>query len=213
MTAAVMTYTSLCEDVQAYTERPTDSRLEDQLPRLIALAENTIAAALKVLGVQVVVDGECEQGNPVVDKPAYWRDTVSLMLRSPTTQRYTPLDMRPYEFCLVYWDDLSEEDVPIYYAELDNDHHHLCPTPNAAYELRLIYHPRVTPISAEHEVSWLTENAPQLLFSRVMMEAQLFLKNYTQADAWSARYEAALAELRNESTLRNTDRTEVGATR
>ena len=47
--AAVMTYTSLVNDIQTYLER-TDQQTLDKIPQFIMLAEQIIASEIKFLG-------------------------------------------------------------------------------------------------------------------------------------------------------------------
>ena len=75
--AAVMTYSSLVNDIETYLER-TDQATLEKIPQFIMLAEQVIASELKFLGNLIVVESTMVQGEPVIDKPARWRKTVSM---------------------------------------------------------------------------------------------------------------------------------------
>ena len=75
--AAVMTYDSLVEDISTYLER-TDTATLDKIPQFIMFAEQVIASEIKFLGNLTVADSTMTANNPVLDKPARWRKTVSM---------------------------------------------------------------------------------------------------------------------------------------
>ena len=79
--AAVMTYDSLVEDISSYLER-TDTATLEKIPQFIMLAEQVIAAELKFLGNLTVATSNMVTGEPVIDKPARWRKTVSMTIIS-----------------------------------------------------------------------------------------------------------------------------------
>ena len=68
-TAAVMTYTTLVENIQPYLER-TDTATLDKIPLFIMLAEQIIASQIKFLGNLTVNTSTMVSGNGVIAKPA-----------------------------------------------------------------------------------------------------------------------------------------------
>ena len=97
-----MTYTSLLEDAASYAERIGDAKLTAQLPRLLMIAENDLAAKLKTLGILQVQSSSLVANTPTLQKPAYWRDTMSFTVKDAATGRQTALLLRTYEFCVAY---------------------------------------------------------------------------------------------------------------
>jgi hypothetical protein len=206
--SAVLTYTSLLDTVHQYCERPNDLKLVAQLPTFIALAENRIAADLKLLGTQQVVVGAFTLGDPVIEKPAYWRDTVSINFTNSLNE-IVSLKLRTYEFCRAFWPIEATRAAPRYYAEYDYGHLIVAPTPDVAYAIELLYHARLEPLDATNEQNWLTFNVPQIMLYATMLEAQLWLKNVEKAALWQAQYEAAKESVLSENAKRKTDRTTV----
>jgi hypothetical protein len=204
---AAMTYDSLVRDIKAYAQRVDDELFDEQIPRLIMLAENAIAAKFKTLNVVQVGDFTLTSGSSTFAKPAYWRNTLSLSIELANGRRHM-LRPRSFEFCVAYSPDATALRVPLYYADYNYKNFFLSPTPDANYEAKLIYLPRVTPLSPEAQVNYVTETAPQLLLAACMVEANLWLKNMDKVQMWSQRMAEALGSLDTENSIRSTDRTE-----
>ena len=202
--ASELTYNSLLTDVPIYCEKTTDAQLATQLPRLIMLAENRIAVDFKTLGVNLLVTGALPVTNPVIPKPSYWRDTVSFLVTWTDGSQYT-IYPRSYTFCRAFWPTPANTGKPRFYADYGSDHFLIVPTPPSALPLELSYHARLDPLDASHQTSWLTVNAPQLLFYAVMVEAQLMLKNDDKLVTWAKMYADALDGLNKENSGRKVD--------
>jgi hypothetical protein len=205
---AVLTYTTLVDNIKQYMERPNDAKLNAQIPTLVSLAENEIASDLKLLGTQQVVLGAFTIGDPVLTKPAYWRDSVSINF-TDSSNRKIALRLRTYEFCRAYWPNESEKADPKYYAEYDSGHFLVAPTPGAARALEMIYHARLEPLDEATQQNWISFNAPQLLLYNTMMQAHLWAKNDDKYALWKGRYDEARQSLGSENAQRKTDRTTV----
>lgn len=205
MSTAVMTFSSLSEDVRRYCEKPEDDQLVAEIPRLITLTETELAADLKVLGNEIVVQSTLTLGDAVIEKPSYWRNTVSFTVRTPT-EGWKPVHRRTLEYLRNFTPLGSERGVPRFYAEYNINNFLLAPAPSGNYDFELVYNARLDPLSAENETNWFTANAPQLLLYGCMKHAQLFLKNFAVADQWGAKYAAGLAAMQTEDARRATDR-------
>jgi len=70
-----MTYDSLVEDVIRYSERD-DTSFVQQIPRLIAMAEQEIAAQIKTLWELNVVTTTLVPATGTLLQPTRWRKTV-----------------------------------------------------------------------------------------------------------------------------------------
>lgn len=208
MAAASMTYDSLLEDVVAYTERTNDTQLVAQLPRLVLLAENKLAAKLKTLGVQQVLNTTLSPSVATLAKPEFWRNTMSFTVQLASGRR-KPLLLRSYEFCTQFWPTRTSTSEPRYYADYNYQNFLITPTPDSAYTIELVYFPRLTPLSDDAQVNWFTKHAPQALLAATVHEAHLWLKNTEKAAAWSAMRDEAIADLTKEDDVRVTDRTAV----
>lgn len=206
-----MTYSSLISDVQTYLERTnaTDP-LVTQLPRLVMMAENRIATDARILGTRRVVQGTFAIGDPVIEKPAYWRTTTSLNCTLASGAK-SPIFQRTYEFCRAYWPTSSQTGTPRYYADYNFDNFLVVPTPAAALQFELLYIARLEPLSDSNQTNWLTGNAPQLLLAATLLEAELWLKNFRNVDARRGAYNESLSAFKTEDSLRGLDRSVVFA--
>jgi hypothetical protein len=205
---AVLTYTSLLETARANLERPNDTKLDAQLPLFVTLAENRIAADLKLLGTQQAVVGAFTLGDPVIEKPAYWRDTVSINFTNSLSE-IVSLKLRTYEFCRAFWPIEATRAAPRYYAEYDYGHLLVVPTPDVAYAIELLYHARLEPLDATNDQNWLSFNVPQLMLYATMVEANLWLKNDDKVALWLGQYDLSKQSVLSENAKRKTDRTTV----
>lgn len=202
---AAMTYDSLIDDAKTYSERPNDAALNAQLPRLLMLAENRIAADYRALDSQLVVNSALTLGSPTLAKPAYWRRTVSMHIRLPNGER-VELYLRQYEYARNFWPNPMLTGQPRFYAEYNAQNFFIVPTPQLAYPLELIYNARLQPLDATNQTNWFTANSPQLLFYAIMIEVSTFLKNWDKVATWGEKYGEALASLKTEDKSRDVDR-------
>lgn len=204
--AAVMTYDSLVNDIETYLER-TDQATIDKIPQFIMLAEQVIAAELKFLGNLTVAESTMVAGNPIIDKPARWRKTVSMNVTVDGNK--FPVLLRKYEYLREYWPDATEQDVPKYYCDYDYTHWLVAPTPDVAYSFEVLYYERVQPLDSTNQSNWFTEYAPQALLYGSLLQAMPFLKNDERIGMWQSQYQQIMNVLKTEDVTRIGDRQTV----
>lgn len=207
----VLTYNSLAAQIPVYCERPaSDAVFAAQVPTLIMLAENRIAADLKQQGFQTVVSGAFTAGaaGAVVAKPAFWRQTISFQYLHPTLG-WQPVYLRALEYLKAYWPVASVLSPPKYYADYNASNFLVAPSPDSAYAFELVYYARLQPLDAANQVNWLTINAPQVLLYACLREAALYLKNPEKVATWTTEYNDQKSSLLNENAERLADRNEV----
>lgn len=198
-----LTYDSLIADVMSYADN-SNERFVTQLPRLVMLAENRLATDVKGLGLIRVVNGEFISGNPVVDKPARWRETLHLLL-TVSGQRQFILP-RSYEQCRAYWPDQSVTGTPRFYSDYDYEHLFVVPTPASALDFELAYYERPEPLSESRQSNWTTRYAPQLLLYATLLEAQSFLSRPERVPEFKALYDEAKMAVAKEDLRRGTEK-------
>lgn len=201
--AAVMTYTSLVNDVETYLER-TDQATIDKIPTFIMLAEQVLAADLKFLGNIAVATSAMVQGANVIDKPARWRKTVSMNI--VVNGRRQPVLLRKYEYLREYWPDPTATDVPEFYCDYDFTHWLVAPTPDDDYTFEVLYYERVQPLDSNNQSNWFTQYAPQAMLYGTLLQAMPFLKNDERIAVWQAQYQQAVEMLKVEDLTRTGDR-------
>jgi hypothetical protein len=204
--AAVMTYSSLVNDIETYLER-TDQATIEKIPQFIMLAEQVIAAELKFLGNLTVAESTMIQSEPVIDKPARWRKTVSMNI-TVAGQKY-PVLLRKYEYLREYWPNATAEDVPKFYCDYDYTHWLVAPTPADAYSYEVLYYERVQPLDSTNQSNWFTQYAPQALLYGSLLQAMPFLKNDERMAMWQAQYQQIMDVLKTEDVSRVGDRQTV----
>lgn len=196
-----MTYDSLVEDVITYSER-NDASFVSQIPRLIMLTEQSIAAEIKTLMQLNVVNTTLTATNPVLQKPARWRKTISMKINGQ------PVLNRSMDYVTQFQTE-SSNGQPLYYGDYDYDHWALAPIPNSAYPLQIIYYSRIQPLDVENQENLLTREAPQALLYGTLLQAQGFLKSLDKIQVWKTYYNDAIAALKGEDQRRMIDRSAV----
>ena len=201
MAAEAMTYDSLVEDVIKYSERD-DTSFVSQIPRLIMLTEQSIAAQIKTLMQLNVVNTTLTVNDPVIQKPARWRKTVSMKINGQ------PVLNRSMDYVTQFQTE-SDNGQPLYYGDYDYDHWAVAPTPNSAYPLQIIYYSRIQPLDITNQENLLTREAPQALLFGTLLQAQGFIKNADKLAMWKGYYDEAIGALKGEDQRRMVDRNAV----
>jgi hypothetical protein len=201
----VLTYDSLTSTVLQYLERK-DAAVVDAIPVFISLAEFEIAQEIKTLGQLQVANSAMESGNPLLQKPARWRKTVSMSVT--VDGKKLPVYLRKYEYLKNYWPDTSQTSIPEFYADTDWDHWFIAPTPDTDYAFEVLYYERVAPLSSTNQTNWITQNAPNAMLFGTLLQAMPFLKN-DQRTIFQQKYTEALQSLKTEDVARVGDRQAV----
>lgn len=201
----VLTYDSLTSTVLQYLERK-DKAVVDAIPTFITLAEFEIAEQIKTLGQLQVVETNLSTGDPVMQKPARWRKTVSMNIT--VNGKRQPVLLRKYEYLKNYWPDTSQTSNPLYYADIDWDHWYLAPTPDQDYAMEVLYYERIAPLSSTNQTNWITQNAPNAMLFGTLLQAMPFLKN-EQRQIFQQKYSESMQALKNEDIARVGDRQAV----
>ena len=211
MPSAVMTYTTLFQDIQQYLERgeeATDETVFEQIPRLIMLGQRRLALRLKILGFQVVVTSNLEQGVPAYQKPDRWRKTISINIGTGATYNSRKfLYPRSYEYCRMTHPDDTVEAEPEFYGDYSWDNLLISPTPDDDYPFEMIYYELPALLSDENMSNWATEYAPGPLLYACLLEAEPFLKDDDRIATWRGMYDEGVALLSDEDLSRIFDRT------
>ena len=207
--AYTMTFSSLQVDLRRYLERgftlADDPYVYEQLPRLINMAERRIARDLKIQGFIVPVTTTLSAGVSTYQKPDRWRDTISMTVKDGN-DNMVPVFTRSYEYCRSYWPDDTQTGQPQFYADYDYSHWLLVPTPDAAYDLEILYYELPVLLDDTQQTNWLTEYAPNLLLYGALLEATPFLKNDERITTWQNYYQSAANALNTEDLKKITDR-------
>jgi len=198
MAAYVMTYDNLVADIIKYSERD-DTGFVDQIPMLIGLAEQSIAAEVKTLWELNVVTTNLAINNGTLAKPARWRKTTSMKIAGQ------PVLHRSQDYVAQYQAE-SANGVPLYYADYDYDHWALGPKPDDDYPVEIIYFSRIQPLDDANQQNLISREAPQALLFGTLLQCQGYLKSPDKLQLWQGMYDKAMAALKSENRSRDVDR-------
>lgn len=200
-TVPVMTYDSLVADVQNYMER-NDAQFVAQIPSLIYLAEQSLAAEIKTLQQLTVVEVTVLAGQFILQKPALWKKTISMKANGQ------PIVKRTQDYLAQFTAESSTGTVQ-YYAEYDYDNFMLSPTPSANTSIELTYYGLVQPLNTDNQQNLITREIPQALLFGTLLQAQGYLKAIDKLAVWKQYYTDAISAIKNEDKLRSIDRNTV----
>lgn len=195
-----MTYDNLVSDIIKYSERD-DASFVNQIPMLIGLAEQAIAAEIKTLWELNVVQTNLIPGNQgaTITKPARWRKTISMKINGQ------PLTHRSQDYVAMYQAE-SNAGKPIFYSDYDYDHWAIAPIPDSTYPVEIIYYSRVQPLDVTNQENLITREVPQALLYGTLLQAQGYLKSLDKLEVWQKMYDKAMAAFKAEDRARNIDR-------
>jgi len=198
----VLTYDSLTTTVLQYLER-NDPATVNQIPTFITMCEFEISQQIKTLGQMQVVESTMLAGNPVIQKPARWRKTVSFNVVVNGSRQ--PVYLRKYEYLKSYTPNSSTTGIPLYYGDYDYEHWTVAPTPSQNYDFEVLFYERIAPLSTENQTNWLTQYAPNAMLFGTLLQAMPFLKN-DQRVIFQQKYDQAMQMLKTEDIVRIADR-------
>lgn len=203
---AATTFTSLQDDLRAYLERGdvSDVTVFNQLPKLINLAERRISRGLKILGFQRPLTNNFIGGNPLMQKPDRWRETISFNYGNwnVNTGQYTkrtPLFFRGYEFLRSFWPDDSVVGQPRYFADYDFNNWIVAPTPDQSYPFEVMFWEMPALLDATNTQNWISIYAPETLLYSALLECTPFLKNDDRIPTWEKLFAGGMTTLSNEN--------------
>lgn len=205
--AAVMTYDSLVQDILNYSERVDDTDFVAQIPRLIMLAETTIASEIKSLWETTVVSTTLTTAQNRIPKPARWRKTISMKVTPTLTSNVpgSPVLARDQTF-VAYYTSEGSRGQPLYYSDWDYQNWLVAPSCDTSYKVEISYQGRVQPLDSNNQVNLITTECPHLLLYAAMVEACLYLKSFEKLQIWQPLYQTALAALKDEDSSRLIDK-------
>lgn len=205
-----LTYSSLISDLQSYLERGTvitDPTVYNQLPRLINNAERAIVTRLKIQGNITPLNSVFAAGQAVYAKPDRWRRTVSMNFGTLTNQNYrAPIFPRSYEYVRGYWPDDTQTAPPEYYADYDDQHWLIVPTPDQAYPWEPLVYQLPALLDTTNQTNWVTQYAPNALLYRALLETAPFIRNDSRIQTWEKFYEDFVSQLDTEDMKKIIDR-------
>jgi hypothetical protein len=146
-----------------------------------------------------------QAGNPIVQKPARWRKTVSMSVTSGGEK--TPVLLRKYEY-LTNYNAESPSGLPLYYGDYDYDNWYISPIPDQAYTFEVLIYQRLQPLSSANQTNWITNNAPNAMLFGALLQAVIYLKDDAR-QIFQQKYDMAMQSLKAEDLIRVGDRSAI----
>ena len=218
-----MNFNSLKLDLQHYMVRydePYINKLNDLIQQGIIRVYNKA----KDLGFEIRYQfTNNEIGSNTWQKPANWRETISVLMIDVATQTATYLMPRSREFCLTYWPVgyQNRNGRPKYYADgvlnLNNsdlantyNRHYWTFIPNLdqAYNFDILYL-GIPLFNADNQTNFLTQRYPNLLLYSCLIEACLFLDNSAKLAEYKNLFNEELDTINKINKDRSADRTVI----
>ena len=180
-----MTYAELLQKVRDYTEVGSSVLTDSIIEGMIRDAENRIFREVDADYTREYATANLQTNSPYLDlpnSPNTQSIRTSIIVRSilvfdsnqsPTTKEY--LEKRDTSFIFEY-NSTGATGVPKYYANWKETTLIMAPAPDAQYKVQLSYIYSPDQLSATNTETYISKNAPDLLFNAVMVNAYEFLK-------------------------------------
>ena len=180
-----MTYAELLQKVRDYTEVGSSVLTDSIIQGMIRDAELRIFREVDADYTREYATANLNINSPYLDlpsSPATSGTRTSIIVRSilvfdsnqsPTTKEY--LEKRDTSFIFEY-NSTGATGVPKYYANWKETTLIMAPAPDAQYKVQLSYIYSPDELSATNTETYVSKNAPDLLFNAVMVNAYEFLK-------------------------------------
>ena len=188
---AITTYTELKTSIGNWLNRDD---LTSVIPDFIALAESGINRDLRHYKMVGRVDATLD--SRYVQVPTDWLESVRFSITSGDT----------YKIEMVSRDDMIEyrqktmdtAGRPRFYANI-GDTIEVFPTPDAEYDMQLLYYKKIPALSGSNSANWLLEDAPDIYLYGALIHSAPYLQDDPRAQTWAALYSAGLQSLQNAS--------------
>tara|TARA_R100000654_G_C2664643_1_gene125205 strand:+ start:281 stop:970 length:690 start_codon:yes stop_codon:yes gene_type:complete len=180
-----MTFAELLQKVRDYTEVGSSVLSDSILQSMIRDAELRIFREVDADYTREYATANLQLNSPYLilpSAPVTASTRTSIIVRSiyvldttqsPSEKKY--LDKRDTSFIFEF-NSTQATGVPKYYANWKETTLILAPTPDAQYEVQLSYIYSPDALSSTNTETYVSKNAPDLLFNAVMVQAYEFLK-------------------------------------
>lgn len=204
----VLTDATITTELQAYYNR-YDDVFVNSIPMLKMLGERRVARDFKILGSKVFIEGLLTPGNNTLPKPVRWLNNVSFNIGvinadfdpiNPTTR--VEVLQCDFIFGEIYWPNPTLTAQPKYYADGTYNIWLFYPTPDLAYPYRAGFFQFPNFIDSTSQSNFFTQNAPEVLFFAIALEAAIYLEDMPRIDVWEKRYDQARVALTEEDKQR-----------
>lgn len=187
-----MNYTQLVAAIQSTVENQFQTV---DIDRFIDQAEQRIYNSIQLPVLRKNVTGTLTSGNKYLSTPTDWLATFSLAVIDDTGNFKYLLD-KDVNFIREAYPSPTDEGLPEYYAQFDQNTFILGPTPDANYDMELhyFYYPESIVTAG---TSWVGDNFDSVLLYGALLEAYTYMKGEPDVIVqYQKQFDSAMAMLK-----------------
>ena len=178
-------------------------------PKMINKAEERLTRDLDDYGLQATTSVAVSSNTAAVTLPTGTRIIKNFNVISDSSR--INLLLRTDEYLNDYWPVSASVGTPTYYARTGDATVKVAPTPTSTLNGEIVHISRPTTLSSVSETNYFTNRCYDVLFNASMVEALIFMKNWSIVPMYESRYKEGVASLRNQA--RRTRRDDMQAPR
>jgi hypothetical protein len=189
-------YTYLVGDIIAAAEDDS-TEFYNYIPNMVNRAEERLTKDLDDYGLVTYTSVAVSAGNNKVTLPSGTRIVKNVNITSNSSK--INLLQRTDEFINDYWPVSASTSEPKYYARRNNTTILIAPTPASTVNGEIVHVNKPTALTSANQNNYFSDYAYDLLFNASMIEAMLFMKNYSQVGTYQNVYNQILDLQRNQA--------------
>ena len=207
-------YTYLVNDILQACENDSQE-FTDYIPKMVNRAEERLTRDLDDYGLVVETSVAVSSNSSNITLPTGTRIIKNISIENtggtPTLTSRINLLIRTDEYLSSYWPVSASLGIPKYYARITDTSIRVAPTPTATYNGRFMTIARPTTLTSAAPTNYFTKSCYDALFNGSMIEAMVFMKNYSAMPIFETRYKEAVEALRNQARRTRRDDMEAPA--
>ncbi|MEK9918546.1 MAG: hypothetical protein VW496_04035 [Pelagibacteraceae bacterium] len=201
-------YTYLVNDILQACENDSQE-FSDYVPNMVNRAEERLTRDLDDYGLVVETSVAISANTANITLPTGTRIIKNVSFESAGSR--INLLLRTDEYLSSFWPVSASTGTPKYYSRITNTSIRVAPTPASTYNGRFMTVARPTTLSSVSNTNYFTSNCYDALFNASMIEAMVFMKNYSAVPLFDSRYKEAIEALRNQARRTRRDDMEAPA--
>lgn len=173
-----MTYDELVARIKKYTNTDDPEDFNPSIPSFISAAEERISKNLDVEAevVNEITIAPIGLGQRFINKPLASKGIYQFRVSLTQAGPWSILELRDRTYCDDYAPNTSDIGIPRYYCIYDSETILIVPTLIVPYYGEISHQVFLTGLSSGNQTTWISLNAPELLFQGCMSKAAEFQK-------------------------------------
>jgi hypothetical protein len=190
---AITTYEELQDAIANWLARDD---LTDRIPEFIALAEAKFNRDLRSNLMETRATATVDTGSSEPEFIALPGDfqTMRRVRLSSVTGKPRLLPLTGQQADDFRYGSSNATGQPVYFT-IFGDEMELVPTPDAAYEIEMVYRADLDALADDNTENWLLTAAPDAYLYGALMEAAAFTRDDERISTWAAAYKYAIETL------------------